>query len=270
MGRATRTLVVVAFTLVSCSSQVVPAATPPTRSVVLRLYATTATIPLANELTNSYSQRYPGVTFDMQSGDYDAVVNEMMAEDDAYVVSNHLPADSTLWAAPIGQDGIAVIVHPDNDIANLTTEQLRDIYQGRVSNWKTFGGPDLPIDVISREDGSGTRAEFERLVMGDRRTTRSAVIVPSSAAMVTAVGRSVGAIGYVSMSYLTQNVGSVAVDGTAPTLENVADNSYPLRSTLFIIGKVEPQNDFRAFVGWVQSPEGQAVVSREYAPVIKP
>ncbi len=270
MGRAKRTLVIVAFTLVSCSSQVVPAATPTTRSVVLRLYATTAVIPLANELTGSYSQRNPGVTFDVQSGDYDAVVGEMIAEDDAYVVSNHLPADSTLWAAPIGQDGIAVIVHPDNDVANLTTEQLRDIYQGRVANWQAVGGPDRSIDVISREDGSGTRAEFERLVMGDRRTSRSAVIAPSSAAMVTAVSRSPGAIGYVSMSYLNPGVRSVDVDGSAPTLENVAGNSYPLRSTLFIIGLEEPQNDFRAFVGWVQSPEGQAVVSREYAPLTAP
>ncbi len=270
MGRAQRTLVVVAFTLVSCSSQLVPAATPTTRSVVLRLYATTAAIPLANELTSSYSQRYPGVAFDVQSGDYDAVVNEMMAEDDAYVVSNHLPADSTLWAAPIGQDGIAVIVHPNNGVANLTTEQLRAIYQGRVSNWAAVGGADLPIKVITREDGSGTRAEFERLVMGDRRTTRVAMIAPSSAAMVTAVSRSAGSIGYGSMSYLNQGVGSVDVDGSAPTLENVAGNSYPLRSTLFIIGKQEPQNDFRAFVGWVQSPEGQADVAREYAAMIQP
>ena len=270
MGRTKRTLVVVAFTLVSCSSQVVPAATPTTRSVVLRLYATTAVIPLANELTSSYSQRFPTTTFDVQTGNYASVVEQVMREDHAYFISNHLPADSTLWAAPIGQDGIAVIVHPDNKIANLTTEQLRDIYQGRVASWQTLGGPARTIDVISREDGSGTRAEFERLVMGDRRTTRSAQIAPSSAAMVLSVSRGAGAIGYVSMSYLNAGVRSVDVDGTAPTLENVVGNSYPLRSTIFIIGLTEPQNDFRAFVGWVQSPEGQAVVARDYAPIARP
>jgi len=270
MRRARRTLVVIAFTLVSCSSQMVPAATPTSNTAVLRLYASTPAIPLANELTTTYTQRYPTVTFDVVTGNYEAMVEQMMKEEGTYFLSNHLPADSPLWAAPIGQDGIAVLVHPDNLANALTTGELRDIYQGRVSNWQELGLTNQPITVISREDGSGTRAEFERLVMGERRTTRSAQIAPSSAAMLTSVSRDPGSIGYVSMSYLTPDVRSVIVDGIAPTLENVANNTYPLRSTLFIIGQEEPQTDYRAFIGWVQSPDGQAIVARQYAPLASP
>ena len=270
MRRAKHTLVVVAFTLASCSSQIVPAATPTTNSALLRLYSTTAALPLANELASAYNQRFPSIAFDVAAGNYDATVDELNEDDNAYLLTNHLPTESPLLGFPIGQDGVAVIVHPENDVLRLTTQEIRDIYQGRITNWLELGGEDRPILVVSREGGSGTRAEFDRLVMGDRRTTQTAAIAPSSAAMVTSVGRDPAAIGYVSMSYLNPTVRAVSVDDVAPTLENVAGNSYPLRSTLFIVGAREPEGDFRAFIGWVQSPEGQAIVARNYAALLGP
>ncbi len=259
-----------AFALVSCSSQIVPAATPTTNTTLLRLYTTTSTLPLANELTTSFSQRFPMLAFDVVSGNYDSVVEQVAQDEGSYAISSHLPTESPLLGYPIGQDGIAVIVHPGNDISELTTEHLRDIYQGRIVNWREIGGRDETITVISREDGSGTRAEFERRVMGDRQTTRLARVAPSSAAMVTSVSREPGGIGYVSMSYLNPGVRPLPIDGVSPTLEHVADNSYPLRSTIFIVGTREPEGDYRAFIGWVQSPEGQAVVARGYAPLLQP
>lgn len=270
MRRAKHALVVVAFSLVSCSSQFIPAATPTTNSALLRLYSTTATLPLANDLASAYNQRFPSIAFDVTSGNYEAMVEDIREEDDAYLLTNHLPTETLLLGFPVGQDGVAVIVHPDNDVLHLSTQEIRDIYQGRITNWLELGGEDRAITVVSREGGSGTRSEFDRLVMGDRRTTQSATIAPSSGAMVTSVSREPGAIGYVSMSYLGATVRPVTVDGVLPTLENVADNSYPLRSTLFIAGVREPEGDLRAFVGWVQSPEGQAIVARHYAPMLGP
>lgn len=270
MRRAKHTLVVAAITLASCTSQIIPAATPTTNSALLRLVSTTATLPLANELTATYNQRFPSIAFDVSAGNYESTVDEVVEDDTAYLLTNHLPTESPLLAFPVGQDAIAVIVHPDNAVHRLTTHEIRDIYQGRITNWLELGGEDRAITVVSREGGSGTRAEFDRLVMGDRRTTRAALIAPSSAAMVTSVGRELGAIGYVSIGYLSPNVRAVAVDGVEPTLDRVRDNAYPLRSTLFIVGAREPEGDMRAFVGWVQGPEGQAVVSRLYAPLTAP
>lgn len=270
MGRAKRTLAIVAFTLVSCSSQIVPAATPTTNTALLRLYTTTATVPLANDLTTTYSQWYPTIAFDVTAGNYESMVEQVEQDEDAYLISNHLPTESVLLGFPVGQDGIAVIVNRENDIPNLTTEQLREIYQGRVANWRELGGDEQPLVVMSREDGSGTRAEFERLVMGERHTTRAAQIAPSSAAMVESVSRTPGAIGYVSISYLNASVRAVPVNGILPTIDHVMNNRYPLRSTLFIIGQREPQGMFRAFVGWLQSPTGQTIVARHHAPLTQP
>jgi phosphate transport system substrate-binding protein len=270
MGRAKRTLVIVAFTLVSCSNQVVPASTPTTDAFTLRLYTSSATIPLTNDLTRSYTQFQPSISFDIITSNYEGIVNLITEENPAYFVTNHLPIESPLWGAPIGQDGIAVVTHPDNPVSGLTTEQLRRIYQGRIVNWREVGGLDLPITVISREEGSGTRAEFERLVMGDRLTIQSAEIAPSSEAVVVSAGRDPGGIGYVSMSYLDSSVRALSIDEIAPTLENVYLNTYPLRATLFIAGLNEPQNEYRAFIAWVQSLDGQAIVAHKYAPLSKP
>lgn len=269
MGRTKRSIAIVALTLASCSSRMVPAATPSSQTITLRLHATTAAAPLLNDLAASYSQSYP-YTFDIVTGNYQAMVDGLARGEVAYFLTNHLPADSALWAAPVGQDGIAILVYPDNPVTGLTTEQLRGIYQGFIPHWGDLGGLDMDITVISREDGSGTRAEFERLVMGDRRTTLAAIVAPTSAAVVRSVADLPGGIGYVSMGYLDASVRAVAVDGVPLTPETVYDNTYPLRSTLYFVGREEPEDDYRVFIGWVQSPEGQAVVARHYAPLLRP
>lgn len=275
MGRARQAIVVVAFTLVSCSSHAVPAATPTEQVTALRLYATTSTIPLVNDLTTTYSRLNPSITFEIASGNYDAMLDALLGGATPYFLTNHLPPEesTSVVAFPIGQDAIVVVVHPQNPLAGLTTEQLRNLYQGWIDNWGELGGTSLPITVFSREDGSGTRIEFESLVMGDRRTTRMAQVAPSSAAVMTAVAREPGAIGYVSMSYLDERVRPLPVDGVLPTAQNVVNNTYPLRTFLYVAGLREPDGSqpddihYRAFIGWVQSAAGQAIVARHYAPL---
>jgi phosphate transport system substrate-binding protein len=265
MQRAKRALAIVTFTLVSCSSQVLPANTPHTPPTVLRLYGTTATLPLIQDLTSAYSLTHSNLVFDTLISNYDSMVERVLRLEMPYFVTNHLPIESPLRGYPIGQDGIAVIVHPDNPITALTTAQVRGIYTGEITNWQALGGANIPIEVISREDGSGTRAEFESQVLGTRQTTLLARVAPSSAAMVTSVAMLRNSIGYVSMSYVDERVRAVSLDTIEPTLANVADNSYPLRSIIYVAGIEEPVTDFRAFIAWIQSAEGQAVVAQRYA-----
>src|SRR5690606_20538720 len=156
---------------------------------------------------------------------------------------------------------------PGSGVSDLTTEQLRAIYQGRITNWESVGGPRMGITVISRENGSGTRAEFERLVMGERQTTQTAQIAPSGSAAIASVARQPGSIGYVSIGHLNDSVQPVRINGVAPTQANVGQNLYPLRTTIFFAGPGEPDGALRAFIGWVQSPDGQAIVAQRYAPL---
>ncbi|MCB9455682.1 MAG: substrate-binding domain-containing protein [Anaerolineaceae bacterium] len=266
-----RTLVIAAFALVGCSTHVLPASTPTPLTMPLRLYATTAAIPLMEDLIARYVEIAPNVRFDTLTGDYEAMLRATLADTNAYLLACYLPADSNLWAAPLGQDGIAIITHPDTGLHELTSDQLRRIYQGQIIRWSELGGADIPLVVISREDGSGTRAAFDRLVMGERLTTLSAQVAPSSAAMLASVSQQPGSIGYVSMSYVDDGVRVLRIDGSDITADTMLDNTYPLRSTIYIVGSIEPQDEaYRHFIAWIQSMDGQAVVGEQYTPLLRP
>lgn len=268
MVPAKRTLVIVALTttLVSCSNQAVPATTPTMPTQPLRIYATTATLPLAIDLTTAYIETHPRSTFTTHTASYQTMLDLLFRGGTPYFFTTHLSSDA-LWVAPIGQDGIAIIVHQDVEIDGLNTEQLREIYQGRLTNWLEVGGNDQEIIVYSRESGSGTRAEFERMIMGKRETTPNALVASSSENMIALVIQTPGSIGYVSTGYLDNTVHAVEINGVSPTLDTIANHRYPLRSTIFIMGLSEPQGDYRLFVGWLQSPDGQAIVAKRYAPL---
>ena len=280
MRKAGRALVVVAvtFTLVSCSQRVIPSATPALETRTLRVYATSAALPLLEDLTEAYSAVNRDIAFEMETGSFREMLARLMTGETPYFLSTHLPPDeqqpAPLWAAPMAEDGIAVLVHPDNPVRSLTRDQIRAIYAGEVQNWREVGGPDTPITVFTREDGSGTRAEFEALVMGDRPTAPLARIAPSGAAMRASVGDEPSAIGYLSTALLDDPaVRALAVDGVTPTLAAIADASYPLRSIVYLIGLREPDGsepldlDYRAFFAWAQGPEGQTVAAERYAPL---
>src|SRR6187551_922243 len=156
MWRPKHTLVMVTFALVSCSSPVAPASTPTHGAVTLRLYATTATIPLLSDLTSHYTETHPNVSFETTTGNFDTVMEQYNQSQEGYLLSNHLPDDSSMLAWPIGQDGIALITHPKNPVEGITSEQLRSIYLGHVARWNEVGGYDTPVTILSREDGSST------------------------------------------------------------------------------------------------------------------
>lgn len=261
-------------TLVGCSGRLLPAGTP-TAAHALRLAHTPATASLVSDLTSHYAEQVPEIVFEAFSDSHTALFNRLNDNDLSYFISNHLPRGDHLWAAPLAQDGLALVVHPDNPLDTITTQQIRQIYQGLQRHWQGLASHPYGISVYSREDGSGTRAEFERLVMGQLRTTPNALVAPSSEAVLVSVAQQPGGIGYVPFSALDERVKVVAVEGVMPSQEAIAENRYPLRSTLFIIGRQaptvspgeRPETTLRAFIGWVQSGAGQQVVAQGYAPL---
>lgn len=261
-------LAIMAFTtLVSCSSPTLPATTPPSEAIVLRLSSTSTTTLLLEDLTAAYQEVVPTIRFESVSGNHLRLIDRLETGETPYILTSHLPVDSGLWAAPIAQDGIVILLHPTNTITDLSLEQIRLIYQGQINNWRDLGGEDATITVLSREEGSAIRAEFERLVMGQRRTTSNAQIVPSQTAMQIRLDEAASAIGYIALSSLPTNRESIAINGIIPTPTTVADYTYPLRSTLYIVGKAEPETDYRIFVGWIQSIRGQQIVRKHYTPL---
>lgn len=272
MKRAKRTIVILSLALAGCRGAITPpAATPQVFS--LHMLATPATAPLLQELAAEYAPRGALISLRTVTLSGDAIAPQLRGGQAPYALVS-AEAAAGLWAAPIGYDGIAVIVPADLLIDGLTVEQVRRLFLGRIATWDQAGGPALPVTVIAQEPGSDVSQAFQTQVMNGQRITLAARLALSSASMVELVARTPGAVGYVSMAALGEGVRAVplGVEGGAPvTLSSasVSSGAYPLRAPIVIAGLSAPDqaSAFHAWFAWMQSAEGQAVVARHYAPL---
>jgi phosphate transport system substrate-binding protein len=167
----------------------------------------------------------------------------------------------------VAQDGLAVYAHTSNPVNELTMDQLRQIFLGKLTNWKEVGGPDARIVVYSRENSSGTYVFFKDTVLRGADFTPRAQTMPGTGVVVNAVAKEKFGIGYGGAAYakgikiikIKKDAGSPAV---APTLETVRDKSYALARPLFFYLRGKPSGEIKSFLDYVLSPEGQAVTTK--------
>jgi len=168
----------------------------------------------------------------------------------------------------VGLDGISLAVSEkiyQAGVKSLSREQIRKIYSGVVTNWKQVGGPDEDIYVISREEGSGTRDDFNEAVLGNRTAETPGVdtVANSGAEVKTAISGSDEAIGYLGFNYLGGGVRAVAFDGIPPSYENIKLDIYELKRQLYFYTFGDPTPGARAFIDFVQGQEGQKIAAEE-------
>ncbi|NPV67031.1 MAG: hypothetical protein HPY64_07795 [Anaerolineae bacterium] len=264
-GRGKRALILLALALGACQSPQLRL--PPTpQTTILELRSTESTAPLLRTLVSGYQAARPTLRLALQLSTISAMEALTAAGAKApLTLTEFLPASSSLWAAPIGDDLLAVITHPANAIGALSVEQLRAIYTGRLSSWRDVGGEEAPITVVSREAGSATRAAFEALVMAGSPSTSNARLAPGTQAMLEIVAGTPGAIGYVPLHSLTPDVRPLALEGVLPALATA--DAYPLRIPLLLIAAAEPEGLARDFVAWAQGADGQRIIARYAVPL---
>jgi phosphate transport system substrate-binding protein len=241
----------------------------PSKAVYLRAAGSTAAMPLVEKLAKAYAQNQPNVTIEVSGGGSRLGLEQVRGgEVDIGLVSWLAEGQAeSLQATVIARDGLALVVHPDNKLRGLTLLQARELFAGRVLYWGEIGGTGGEVQIISREDGSGDREAFETLVMGSRRVTPNAIVMPSSQAVVEYVAAHSNAIGYVSMEYADSSVRVLEVEGLAPTPENVSSGEYHLTRNLTLLTRPEAPPEVKAFVRFALSPQGQTVVGANYGRV---
>ena len=165
----------------------------------------------------------------------------------------------------IAIDGIAVITNTANKVTNLTSEQVKDIFTGKITNWKEVGGEDAQIVVVSREDGSGTRDGFQDILgFESDELTKDAQICDGSGNVKSTVEGNENAIAYISFGYLGDTLNDVKIDGVEPTDANVVDGKYPISRPFIVVNKKDGLSDVaKAFVDFIMSEEGQNIVAEE-------
>jgi len=163
----------------------------------------------------------------------------------------------------VAMDGIAVIVNKLNKINALSKKQLKDIYTGRISNWKDVGGSDEKIVVISRDSSSGTFEAFGTLALEGAKVRSDALMQASNQAVASTVGRAPRAIGYVGLGFMSGEVKAVEYEGVVPSKETVLTGKYLLGRPLFMYTNGVPKGLVKEFIDFVKSPEGQKLAEEE-------
>ena len=249
------------------SSAAEPAETTADLSGSISMVGSTSMEKLANALSEAFMEKYPDVTVTAEFVGSGAGV-EAVTNGTADIGNSSRSLKDEEKAAGVVEnvvaiDGIAVCVDPANEVANLTKEQLTNIYNGTVTNWKEVGGADEPIIVIGREAGSGTRGAFEELVdLVDG--CKYANELDSTGAVIAKVASTPGAIGYASLDALDDSVKALSLEGVEATAENIKAGNYFL-SRPFVMatkGEISEQNDLvQAWFDFVLGDEGQQVAS---------
>ena len=169
---------------------------------------------------------------------------------------------SGLVGTTVALDGIAIIVNPENPVADLSLQQIADIYTGAITNWKDVGGNDAEIVLIGREAGSGTRDGFESIT-GTNDACKYRQELTSNGDVITTVSQNPDAIGYASLASLKDNVKALTVGGIAPTEETVKDGSYVIQRPFVLVTKdgVELSETAKKFFDYATSSQAAEVIT---------
>jgi phosphate transport system substrate-binding protein len=239
-------------------------------SINLTLAGSTTVQPLAEKFAEAYMAEHSNVTIDVQGGGSSVGVKAAGQKTADIGMASREVKDSEMTEFSginvfvIARDGIAIVANPGINVESLTIEQIRDIFGGTITNWNEVGGDDASIIVVSREEGSGTRSAFEEMVLGeDVLMTETAILQPSNGSIRTTVSTTPNAIGYLSFGYLGDTVKAINVEGVAPTEENASNGTYPVVRPLNMITFGEPTGELKAFVDFMLSEAGQALVVEE-------
>ena len=217
-------------------------------------------------LGESFMELNPGVTFTYNpTGSGSGITAAQEGRCDIGLSSRSLKDEEKangLTETVLAYDGIAIIVHPDNPVADLGLETIAKIYTGEITNWKDVGGEDAEIVVIGREAGSGTRDGFESIT-DTKDACQLRQELTSTGDVITAVSQNPAAIGYASLAAVKDTVKAVTVDGVAPTEETVKDGTYTVQRPFVLVTRdgVALSETAQAFFDYATSADAAPIIA---------
>ncbi|MDR0900512.1 MAG: phosphate ABC transporter substrate-binding protein [Methanobrevibacter sp.] len=253
------------------------------------IVGSTSVQPVAEKLADNFTKIKQGLNQDLRinvqgGGSGMGIRSVDQGITDIGMSSKELASDEkdNITEIEIGKEGIVVAVNNKNPISDLTIEEIRNIFNGNIKNWKDVGesssfsnsnnangpnnGLNLDIHVITREEGSGTRSAFEDIVMDNTKIRKDAIVQSSTESVKQSVSSDPGAIGFVSFAHMSDDVKALNIEGISPTEITIASGDYELqRPFLFLIkGTIENQSEIvQEFLKWIKSPEGTKIIEDE-------
>ncbi len=239
----------------------------------ITIAGSTTVLPIAQACAETYMDMHPDVNISVRGGGSSVGIASIIAGTvDIGDASRHIKSKELTQARENGvnpyenivaNDGIAIIVNSENSISQLTLIQAKDIFTGKIQNWKDVGGSNMPIVVISRDVSSGTFEVFNSRVLQNAKVTDGSLMLASNNAVATTVGQTPGGIGYIGLGYLVDEVKPLIIDGIMPTKETIQSKEYPIARTLHMYTNGNPKGLVKEFIDFVLSSEGQRIVEEQ-------
>jgi phosphate transport system substrate-binding protein len=232
---------------------------------IVNIAGSTSVMPFTEKLAEHFMVESPNYIVNVQSGGSTAGIQACMNKTvDIGMSSRELKGDEKkLKEITICLDGIAIVVNPDNPVTGMKLSQVRDIFSGKIKNWKDLGWLDRRIDAVTREEGSGTRGAFEELVMHKAEINDGIMVQDSNGSVKEVVATDPYAIGYVSLGMVDERVSSVSIDSVRPTPEAIKKKQYKIVRPFLYLLMGDPTGDAAAFINYVLSKDGQLLLKKE-------
>jgi len=243
--------------------------TSSTSGGTLQLAGSTSVQPDAQALAQAYMANNSGVTVNVAGGGTAAGITAVgtgtaqIGDASANLTASQLAQYPNLQPTPICVDAIAIIVNPHNSVTNLTLNQTRDIYTGAITNWNQVGGNNAKINVVNREQGSGTRDGVQKIVLKGGNFSTGGIQQSSTGAVKSYVAGDSNAIGYIATNALDNSVKALNINNVAPNYGNIADGSYVIQRYLLFVTNGAPTGLAASFINYTLSPSGQAILKAQ-------
>jgi phosphate transport system substrate-binding protein len=238
----------------------------------VEIKGSTTVLPIAQKVAEAYMKEHPDVEITISGGGSGNGIKALIdgstdiADSSRFIKDEEvsLAVENGRYPVPfaVAYDCIVPVVHPSNSVENITMEQLKDIYMGKVKNWKEIGGPDRPVVVISRDTSSGTYEVWHEKVLKKEKVFPGALLQASNGAVVQAVSKNKNAIGYIGLGYLDESVKGLTVNRIRGSEETTLNGIYPISRALYMFTAGWPEGDTLNFINYVIHPQkGQKYVS---------
>ncbi len=233
----------------------------------VNIAGSTALLPLAAKAADLYHQSHPDVQLTVKGGGSLAGL-DAVSKNQVDIGNSDIYADPAVYPDPNLTDHIvcansfALIVDPQVTISSLSTQQIIDIFTGKIVNWQDVGGPNLSITPVIRPATSGTRALFRKYVMGGLEESVGTSSPDSSTAILDAVAHTSGAISYITTTAINANVRMIGIDGVSPTVQNIQAGKYKFWGYEHMYTLQNGVNATTEFLDFMQSPQVQQLVQQ--------
>ncbi len=235
------------------------------RQAGVTVAGSTSVEPFAELLAEEYMLKHPESHIYVQGGGSTAGIEAVKTHAAHIGMSSRslMPNEMNLYAVTIAKDAIAIIVHPENPITDLPLPRIQQVFAGKIRKWNEVGGHARPIVLVTREEGSGTREAFQKMVMEKEEINLEALVQDSNGAIRQVVASDPNAIGFISLGLVNQTVRALKISGVEPNLRNITEGRYRLVRPFLFVFNGKPEGEANSFLEFVLSPEAQGLLQKE-------